>query len=719
MVLDSLLYHTQVFKSYIIPRIHTLKVVEFTKDCTILKLKDLYIEEIIVPNDPEYTYTIEISNALIKTIPPGLESVTCAANLPELETLDLTRCTSIYSNCFFNCTKLKHIIGWGDHEMEVGSSLFEQCPLIDIKEWTDKLILWNDFAYNHGVLTYTYIKEMTIKGVHGWDDYGLLFYCCHELQKVVFEENSNFRYINSCMFANCTKLSEVTLASSITGIGWKAFINTNLTTIDLKNVDTLSFDCFNGAKIKEPIFHKVLRELYYYPEDDFFQHLEKITLTGDYQEFPFNRINNPYLKEVLLIDNENFYVENNIVYSANKTSLILYPGGLEAASFEIPENVLEIGLYAFNTTSHLEKIIVHQNLILNSYMFYNCTSVKTIEFKNDKIVGFPNYCFIYCSNLTNIIIPDSVTIDYLGEYCFCGCTSLQTLAFKNELFIVGAGCFMDCASLKDVNLSRLAMIPYQCFKYSPANINLHLSESLQYIEDEAFMESKIQEFHCPTNLLNISDYAFFNCTELRTFEFNENIRAIGHLTLSYTSISELLIPNSLVSINVSSFVGSEIDFKFKDGGHPLYYVEGNCFMNKSRGLMFIIKNQRNYFEVPSTVKLIDDRTFQETLIYKVVVTPEKNDINLLENISDSYIICQNGKMYPYTNIYMDCRKIIWDYNNPARYAKEGEYGPTYKIDQNIIEGNEIFYYDDQYTHITDLDENFQKRSVPFETFDSF
>lgn len=59
---------------------------------------------------------------------------------------------------------------------------------------------------------------------------------------------------------------------------------------------------------------------------------------------------------------------------------------------------------------------------LNQNCFRYCTGLTSIEIPNS-VSSIGDYCFHGCTGLTSIIIPDSVTS--LGDYCFYGCTSLN------------------------------------------------------------------------------------------------------------------------------------------------------------------------------------------------------------------------------------------------------------------------------------------------------
>lgn len=113
------------------------------------------------------------------------------------------------------------------------------------------------------------------------------------------------------------------------------------------------------------------------------------------------------------------------------------------------------------------------------------------------------------------------------------------------------------------------------------------------------MDTKITEFICPENLIFIKAFAFSNCTDLINFRFNEKIRSLGECTFYNVGISELYIPNSMVYINSTSFCNStQIEFKISEDGHPIYYIENDCFMNKTGGLMFVLWRKDGIFEIP-------------------------------------------------------------------------------------------------------------------------
>ena len=69
-------------------------------------------------------------------------------------------------------------------------------------------------------------------------------------------------------------------------------------------------------------------------------------------------------------------------------------------------------------------------------------------YKGGKVVGIDNCGFEYCTNLTSITIPDSVTS--IGDRAFYDCDSLTSITIPDSVTSIG-----DCAFYNSTSLTRI------------------------------------------------------------------------------------------------------------------------------------------------------------------------------------------------------------------------------------------------------------------------
>jgi|GEM_PF-3605945 len=103
-----------------------------------------------------------------------------------------------------------------------------------------------------------------------------------------------------------------------------------------------------------------------------------------------------------------------------------------------------------------------------------------------------------------------------------------------------------------------------------------LNDNLQIIEDFAFAGTSITEINIPGSVISIGQQAFFEITTLTSVTFNDGLEIIGWAAFALTSIYELYIPGSVISIEEAAFLAAR-NLNFLVLNEGLIYIESYAF----------------------------------------------------------------------------------------------------------------------------------------------
>ncbi len=243
----------------------------------------------------------------------------------------------------------------------------------------------------------------------------------------------------------------------------------------------------------------------------------------------------------------------------------------------IPEDVVTIGSYAFNTCKGLESIQIPE-------------SVTSIE----------NYAFAYCSNLTSINIPESVT--KIGSSAFSGCRSLTEITIPASVTSLANSAFSGCSGLTSVNFL--------------ARVNS--------ISSEAFKEcTGLTSFTIPSCVTSIEKDAFAGCTGLSTITIPSSVTRIGSGAFSdCTSLTTVTIPNSVTSLDGNPFSGcSNLGSIVVEAGNSRYHSDDNNTAIIETATKTLIVGTANTV-IPSEVVAIGINAFYRCSGLTSIVVPE-------------------------------------------------------------------------------------------------
>lgn len=251
------------------------------------------------------------------------------------------------------------------------------------------------------------------------------FYGCSSLKEIIIPDSvtSISRYSvtsagstssNYYTFAYCTSLERVVLGSNVTKIGKYTFYGcSSLKEIEWGGVTALYGYAFAACGFEELTLPEQITSFNTYAFADNVNLKKVYYYSSVSQNYVF--ANCTSLETLIIAGNDYFTEVDNVLYTKDMKTLVLYPGGLTQSEFAIPEGVTRIEALAFRENDNLTKVILPESLVsIGHKAFYSCAALKTFEFRSfeapilENIVGYSVlYTGIYTDNfLTNIADAD-------------------------------------------------------------------------------------------------------------------------------------------------------------------------------------------------------------------------------------------------------------------------------------------------------------------------
>ena len=483
------------------------------------------------------------------------------------------------------------------------------------------------------------------------------FDSCTNLKSV--ELPSTITTIETDAFARCTKLKNITLPEGITSIGDGAFQGSGLTNINLPNtletIGNYSFINTHLTSVNIP---------------------SSVTTIG---EAAFAECTN--LEEINVdTENNNYTSEDGVLFNKDKTVLIQFPvGNKNIKEYIVPQEVITIGVGAFNSSKNLTNIILGQGVTTIEYnAFSNISGLTSIELP-ESVTSIKKGAFAYCYNLEKIIIPDSVTTiedglpgvfencNTLTIYCNEGSTALEYAKSKNIPY-------------KIVNMKWVYTIDEEnntCTIIKPNDSTL--------VSGDFDIPETIDGY----KVVGIAEYAFADCENLTSVNIPKDIELIENRAFAgCTNLAKINVDDE--NNNYSSENGVLFN---KDKTKLIKYPEGKCINSSSQ----VPGGPINIYNIPETVTTIGSYAFENVeaigtiMISKNVTTIEESAISTCNNLYIVYI--PNTVTNIGTNVLEGCNNVcvlcyensaahIYAEDNNINYELIGEIEWNYNLDEN-------------------------------------
>ncbi len=171
-----------------------------------------------------------------------------------------------------------------------------------------------------------------------------------------------------------------------------------------------------------------------------------------------------------------------------------------------------------------------------------------------KVTSIGDHAFSWCTDLTEITIPESVTS--IGDHAFSGCSSLTQITIPEGVTSIGDHAFSECSSLTQITIPEgVTSIGDGAFSYCYGLTQIAIPEGVTSIGDVAFRGcSSLTEVAIPESVTSIGDGAFNACSSLTQITIPEGVTSIGdHAFSGCLSLTQIAIPEGVTSIGDDAF----------------------------------------------------------------------------------------------------------------------------------------------------------------------
>ena len=346
-------------------------------------------------------------------------------------------------------------------------------------------------------------------------------------------------------------------------------------------------------------------------------------------------------------------IPETIIYEGNKYTVrkvgsYAFNCQNELQSIYIPRTVTEVEPHAAIKAEKLNRVnVADESELVNigEEAFKWCTGLKRFTFDGTslKMNSIDKAAFRECTALERFTWMGNTTVKTIGHSAFYDCPALEKVLWngKSELKTIQDYAFFKCISLNNFEMPNTTLsVGNSSFRYNASLTNIHLSTSLNYIDEYAYGECGFSQITLPESLANIQAGAFINNEFLQEIILPERLQGLGSaafennsklesvtfhtaietMTIGNNAFNQCPILNKVYITNMNSFAQTNFNNAKANPANTsqhIYDANGKEIINVvlPKGTKYVNNNAFNgcafieSIEMPATMDHVNDDIF--------------------------------------------------------------------------------------------------------------
>ena len=228
------------------------------------------------------------------------------------------------------------------------------------------------------------------------------------------------------------------------------------------------------------------------------------------------------------------------------------------------------------------------------YTFAECSELTSVIIPNSvTLIGCG--VFLECSGLTSVTIPNTVTIIYSS--LFYGCSSLTSVTIPNSVTSIGGSAFYNCSGLTSITIpSSVTSIDHDAFQGCSGLTSITIPSSVTSIGARAFQGcSGLTSITIPNSVTRIEVETFRECSGLTSIEIPSSVTNIESAFQGCSSIEEMTIP----------FVGRSATETGASASTLFGYIFGTySYTDGQRVIQYYSSSSNTAYYIPSSLRSV-------------------------------------------------------------------------------------------------------------------